>query len=49
MILRVKSEKLKPKLSDFSCHFEIATHPSGSRNDRLIKQIQEKSLNLGKK
>ena len=22
-------------------------HPSGSRNDRLIKQLQEKSLNLG--
>ena len=27
-------------------YFEIATHPSGSRNDRLIKQLQEKSLNF---
>jgi hypothetical protein len=34
----------RSKLRQF---FEISTHPSGSRNDRLIKQLQEKSLNLG--
>ena len=53
VIWRLPACLLIPKLSDFSMslrenrgisvsYFEIATHPSGSRNDRLIKQLQEK-------